>query len=63
MLYATNGIRSDENFNKAVVGVASVWHVNTERSPSSCNRHLLDLAQRAKGSLSNVGIVAYQFSQ
>ncbi len=25
MLYATDGIRSDDDFNKAMVGVASVW--------------------------------------
>ena len=27
MLYATDGIASDEDFNKAMVGVASVWCV------------------------------------
>jgi dihydroxy-acid dehydratase len=27
MLYATDGIRSDDDFNKAMVGVASVWRV------------------------------------
>jgi hypothetical protein len=27
MLYATDGIRSDDDFNKAMVGVASVWCV------------------------------------
>jgi hypothetical protein len=27
MLYATDGIKSDEDFNKAMVGVASVWYV------------------------------------
>lgn len=27
MLYATEGIRSDEDFDKAMVGVASVWYV------------------------------------
>jgi hypothetical protein len=27
MLYATDGIQSDDDFNKAMVGVASVWHV------------------------------------
>ncbi|KAI0247126.1 dihydroxy-acid/6-phosphogluconate dehydratase [Lactifluus subvellereus] len=57
MLYATDGIRSDDDFNKAMVGVASVWR----RFPSSCNGHLLGLGQRAKGSLSNAGIVGYQF--
>jgi len=25
MLYATEGIEKDEDFNKAMVGVASVW--------------------------------------
>ena len=27
MLYATDGIRSDGDFNKPMVGVASVWYV------------------------------------
>ena len=27
MLYATEGISKDEDFNKAMVGVASVWYV------------------------------------
>jgi hypothetical protein len=27
MLYATDGIHSDDDFNKAMVGVASVWRV------------------------------------
>ena len=27
MLYATDGIKSDEDFNKGMVGVASVWQV------------------------------------
>ncbi|KAH9998024.1 dihydroxy-acid/6-phosphogluconate dehydratase [Russula vinacea] len=51
MLYATDGIRSDDDFNKAMVGVASVC----------CNRHLLGLGQRAKASLSDAGIIGYQF--
>ncbi|KAF8272255.1 dihydroxy-acid/6-phosphogluconate dehydratase [Lactarius quietus] len=51
MLYATDGIHSDDDFNKAMVGVASVC----------CNRHLLGLGQRAKASLANSGIVGYQF--
>lgn len=25
MLYATDGVESDEDFNKAMVGIASVW--------------------------------------
>ena len=32
MLYATEGIKSDEDFNKAMVGVASVWSVISLRS-------------------------------
>ncbi|VDC04443.1 unnamed protein product [Peniophora sp. CBMAI 1063] len=56
MLYATEGINSDEDFNKAMVGVASVWY---EGNP--CNRHLLGLGQRVKKSLENAGIVGYQF--
>jgi dihydroxy-acid dehydratase len=27
MLYATEGINKDEDFNKAMIGVASVWYV------------------------------------
>lgn len=27
MLYATEGVDSDEDFSKAMVGVASVWYV------------------------------------
>jgi len=56
MLYATEGISSDEDFNKAMVGVASVWY---EGNP--CNRHLLGLGQRIKASLIDAGIVGYQF--
>ena len=29
MLYATDGIHSDDDFNKAMVGVASVWRVTS----------------------------------
>jgi dihydroxy-acid dehydratase len=31
------------------------------RSSLSCNRHLLGLGQRAKASLSDAGIIGYQF--
>ena len=27
MLYATDGVNTDDDFNKAMVGVASVWPV------------------------------------
>ncbi|ETW81721.1 hypothetical protein HETIRDRAFT_384116 [Heterobasidion irregulare TC 32-1] len=56
MLYATEGINSDADFNKAMVGVASVWY---EGNP--CNRHLLGLGQRIKASLSKADLVGYQF--
>lgn len=35
--------------------------MDVKRSLSSCNRHLLGLGQRAKASLSNAGIIGYQF--
>ncbi|RSH94356.1 hypothetical protein EHS25_004159 [Saitozyma podzolica] len=43
MLYATDGIVEDDDFNKAMVGVASVWY---EGNP--CNKHILALGQRIK---------------
>ncbi|KAA1469859.1 dihydroxy-acid dehydratase [Dentipellis sp. KUC8613] len=56
MLYATEGINSDEDFQKAMVGVASVWY---EGNP--CNRHLLGIGQRIKKSLTKADIIGYQF--
>ncbi|CCM03491.1 uncharacterized protein FIBRA_05625 [Fibroporia radiculosa] len=56
MLYATDGVSSDDDFQKAMVGVASVWY---EGNP--CNRHLLGLGQAAKKSLTDAGIIGYQF--
>jgi dihydroxy-acid dehydratase len=56
MLYATDGIEQDSDFNKAMVGVASVWY---EGNP--CNRHLLGLGQRIKQSLNKAGLIGYQF--
>ncbi|PFH54061.1 hypothetical protein AMATHDRAFT_136501 [Amanita thiersii Skay4041] len=56
MLYATDGIKSDSDFSKAMVGVASVWY---EGNP--CNKHLLGLGQEIKASLSMSDIIAYQF--
>ncbi|KAF8903134.1 dihydroxy-acid/6-phosphogluconate dehydratase [Gymnopilus junonius] len=46
MLYATDGVNSDDDFNKAMVGVAS---------------HLLGLGQEIKASLSKSDIIGYQF--
>ena len=37
MLYATDGIQSDEDFNKAMVGVASVWYVRVSSFPPFSN--------------------------
>ncbi|KAJ7095833.1 dihydroxy-acid dehydratase [Mycena belliarum] len=56
MLYATDGIKTDEDFNKAMVGIASVWY---EGNP--CNKHLLGLGQDIKASLAKSDIIGYQF--
>ncbi|KAI0050397.1 dihydroxy-acid and 6-phosphogluconate dehydratase [Auriscalpium vulgare] len=56
MLYATDGINVDEDFQKAMVGVGSVWY---EGNP--CNRHLLGLGKRIKDSLTKADLVGYQF--
>ncbi|KIY62669.1 dihydroxy-acid and 6-phosphogluconate dehydratase [Cylindrobasidium torrendii FP15055 ss-10] len=56
MLYATDGVDSISDFDKAMVGVASIWY---EGNP--CNGHILGLGQRAKKSLEKAGIIGYQF--
>ncbi|KAI0346040.1 dihydroxy-acid dehydratase [Trametopsis cervina] len=56
MLYATEGVKTEEDFQKAMVGVASVWY---EGNP--CNRHLLGLGQSVKKSLTDAGLIGYQF--
>ncbi|KAG8930583.1 hypothetical protein FRC02_004004 [Tulasnella sp. 418] len=56
MLFATEGVEKDEDLQKAMVGVASVWY---EGNP--CNRHLLGLGQRIKKSIANAGLIGYQF--
>ncbi|KAG6831921.1 hypothetical protein H0H92_006522 [Tricholoma furcatifolium] len=56
MLYATDGIKTDDDFNKAMVGVASVWY---EGNP--CNKHLLGLGQDIRASLYKSDIIGYQF--
>ncbi|PPQ65387.1 hypothetical protein CVT26_000012 [Gymnopilus dilepis] len=56
MLYATDGVNSDEDFNKAMVGVGSVWY---EGNP--CNKHLLGLGHEIKASLAKSDIIGYQF--
>jgi dihydroxy-acid dehydratase len=56
MLYATEGIDAPEDFDKPMVGVASIWY---EGNP--CNQHILGLGQRIKKSLVASGITGYQY--
>ncbi|KAJ7761509.1 dihydroxy-acid dehydratase [Mycena maculata] len=56
MLYATDGIKEDSDFNKAMVGIASVWY---EGNP--CNKHLLGFGQDIKASLTKADLIGYQF--
>ncbi|KXN88074.1 Putative dihydroxy-acid dehydratase, mitochondrial [Leucoagaricus sp. SymC.cos] len=56
MLYATDGITTDADFQKAMVGVASVWY---EGNP--CNKHLLGIGQEIKASLTSSNLIGYQF--
>ncbi|CAO1630548.1 unnamed protein product [Parajaminaea phylloscopi] len=56
MLYATEGIDVDEDLQRAMVGVASIWY---EGNP--CNAHLLALGQRVKKSVVDAGLTGYQF--
>ncbi|KAF7314281.1 hypothetical protein MKEN_00900700 [Mycena kentingensis (nom. inval.)] len=56
MLYATDGINTDEDFNKGMVGVASIWY---EGNP--CNKHLLGLGHAVRNSLYDSDLIGYQF--
>ncbi|KAJ8516894.1 hypothetical protein ONZ45_g5835 [Pleurotus djamor] len=56
MLYATDGIKSDEDFQKAMVGVASVWY-----DGNPCNKHILGLGKEIKDSLYKASLIGYQF--
>ncbi|GAA5839660.1 hypothetical protein JCM5353_003333 [Sporobolomyces roseus] len=56
MLYATDGIDSESDLAKPMVGVANVWY---EGNP--CNKHVLGLGSRIKESLQKAGITGYQF--
>ncbi|GAA6063207.1 hypothetical protein JCM10212_006840 [Sporobolomyces blumeae] len=56
MLYATDGIDSEADLAKPMVGVANVWY---EGNP--CNKHVLGLGHRIKDSLTKAGITGYQF--
>lgn len=55
MLYAT-GFK-DEDFNKAQVGIASVWW-----SGNPCNQHLLDLNFRVQKGVEDAGLKGMQFN-
>lgn len=56
MLYATEGIETDEDLSRAMVGVASVWY-----DGNPCNAHLLGVGQRIKASIMRAGLTGYQF--
>ncbi|CEQ40906.1 SPOSA6832_02599 [Sporobolomyces salmonicolor] len=56
MLYATDGIDSESDLAKPMVGIANVWY---EGNP--CNKHVLGLGARIKASLQNAGITGYGF--
>lgn len=56
MLYATDGIDSDQDLSRAMVGVASVWY---EGNP--CNAHLYGLGTRIKNAVTGAGLTGYQF--
>ena len=55
MLYATG--MTEEDMNKAQVGIASVWY---EGNP--CNMHLLDLAAEVKKGVHEAGLVGMRFN-
>ncbi|GAA5942706.1 dihydroxy-acid dehydratase ILV3 [Sporobolomyces koalae] len=56
MLYATDGIDSEADLAKPMVGIANVWY---EGNP--CNKNVLNLGGRIKKSLAASGITGYQF--
>jgi dihydroxy-acid dehydratase len=55
MLYATG--MSDEDMNKAQVGIGSVWY-----SGNPCNMHLLDLNNKIKEGVQKAGLIGMQFN-
>ena len=55
MLYGTG--MSDEDMNKAQVGIGSVWYEG-----NTCNMHLLDLANKVKEGVSAAGLVGMRFN-
>ena len=55
MLYATG--MSEDDMNKAQVGIASVWY---EGNP--CNMHLLDLSEEVKKGVTDAGLYGMRFN-
>ena len=55
MLYGTG--LTEEDMNKAQVGIASVWYEG-----NSCNMHLLDLAAKVKEGMGPAGLVGMRFN-
>ncbi len=55
MLYATG--LTEEDMNKAQVGIASVWYEG-----NSCNMHLLDLADKVRAGVLDAGLVGMRFN-
>lgn len=55
MLYATG--MTEEDMNKAQVGIASVWYEG-----NSCNMHLLDLADKVREGVQEAGLVGMRFN-
>ena len=55
MLYGTG--MTEEDMNKAQVGIASVWYEG-----NTCNMHLLDLAEKVKEGVEAAGLVGMRFN-
>ena len=55
MLYGTG--MTDEDMQKAQVGIASVWYEG-----NTCNMHLLDLAAKVKQGVTDAGLVGMRFN-
>ncbi|KAF8133865.1 dihydroxy-acid dehydratase [Boletus edulis] len=58
MLYATDGVKSEPDLQKAMVGIASR---NLIHVCDRCNRHLLGLGQVIKASIRDSEMIGYQF--
>jgi dihydroxy-acid dehydratase len=77
MLYATEGVNTDADLAKPMIGVGSIWFVSSlpylgRRAPltlpplkryegNPCNMHLLSLSTHIKSSLQSSGLIPYRF--